>query len=257
MKREVIRRRVFDDKDGWAVEEHLVTEAADVAARQGTTRSYYYLEQLAVRHALDSKRAKRVSGFALIKKDLRTIQAWVGALREALVQMGASEKETLPSLMPTDPVLAPQIVVARAVFVAIVTTYGKLFVTAQGRSTSLDPKGWIGEQHKPSHDYLMHMRHSFTAHGGEGAESCQAVLAIDYEQSHRTRPRVFTELFQPTFVGLPELQGIEQLLSDLQARAEAALDKATAALYDEIHAEFTPEKLKFLRMGAAGTRLVR
>jgi hypothetical protein len=257
MTREAIRRRVFDDKDGWAVEERLVTDADESAAGEHTTHSYYYREQLAVRHQLDSKRAKRVAGFTLIHKDLRTIKAWVDVLREALLQMGASEKETQNSLMPTDPILAPKILVARAVFVAIVTTYGKLFVTAQGRSTTLDAKGWIGAQHKTWHDYLMHMRHSFTAHAGEGAESCRTVLAIDYSQSHRTNPRVFTELFQPTFVGLPELQGIELLLADLQAQAKSALDKATDALYDEVHAAFPPEKLKFLRMGAGGTRLVR
>lgn len=235
----VIRRRVFDDEDGWVVEERLAGESDDDATGRAT-RSYYYREQLAIRQELDSKIAKRVSGFTLIEKDIRTIKS-----------------ETLRSLVPADLGLAPKILVARAVFVAIVTTYGKLFVTAEGRSTSLDAKGWVSTEHKTWHEQLMHMRHSFTAHAGEGAESCETVLVIDCALSDRTGPRLFTELLQPTFPGLPELEGIEQLLSVLQARAKAALDKATAALYDEVRETFTPEKLKFLRMGALGTRLVR
>lgn len=253
--REVIQRRVFDDRDGWVVEEQQLRDAGE--ANGDAKRSYYYLEQLAVRQELDSKIAKRVAGFTLIKKDIRTMRSWVGALRDSLVEMGASEDETTTSLMPSDAALLAKITLARAVFVAIVTTYGKLYVTADGRSTSLSAKEWVDDRHRISHDYLIHLRHSFAAHAGRGAESCRVALAIDYAQSNRTRPRVFTELFQPTFVGLPELKGIDDLLSSLQARAKEALDRATEALYAEVHDTFTPEKLKFLRMGAPGTRLVR
>lgn len=255
MTRQVIRRRVFDDKNGWAVEEQQSCEAGD--AETDVKRSYYYREQLAVRHELDSKIAKRVAGFTLIAKDLRTMKAWVSALREGLLEMGSSETETTTSLMPSEESLTSKITLGRGLFVAIVTTYGKLFVTADGRSTSLSAKEWVDDQHKREHDYLMHLRHTFAAHAGSGSESCRVALAIDYAHTNRTGPRVFTELFQPTFVGLPELKGIEELLSALQVRAKAALDRATEALYAEVHETFTADKLKFLRMGAPGTKLVR
>jgi hypothetical protein len=247
----VDRRRIIDDVGGWAVEERLGEAETD------STRAYYFQDQLAIRHELDSKVAARVAGLTLVEKDIRNIVSWVDALRELLVALGASEEETTMYLMPKEASLAAKIVTARALYVAIATTYGKLFVSAEGRSTSLDAKAWVGKEHEAAHQHLIHTRHTFTAHSGKGTESCRAVVAIDHSQSDRTLPRIFTELHQPTFVGLPELKAIEELLVDLQSRVKVAAGKATTALYAEVRNTFTPGKLRFLRMGAPGTRLVR
>lgn len=113
--------------------------------------------------------------------------------------------------------------VARGLYIALVTTYGKMFTEAKGRGTSLNRNDWVPQQHLEIHDNLMHMRHTFTAHSGkDGPEECGTILAVDYSRKNRTPPRIFTELNQPVTIGLPELKIVEDLLNDLRVKVDAA-----------------------------------
>jgi hypothetical protein len=245
-----MRRRIVEDQAGWVVEETIAG---------APSRAYYFREQLAIRVPLDSKIARRLGGLTLIEKDLRTIKAWIGALGKLLLPLGAGVDVTTPGFMPTDdPDKLASINIARALYLAIVTTYGKLFTSADGRGTSLQQKDVVPDQYKEAHQYLMHTRHNFAAHSGaDGPEGCQIILAIDYSRRNRTPPRVFTELHQPTTVGLPELREIEALVEHLQARVSKDIQKSTAATYDEVRRIFDNERLFFLRKGAPGTFLKR
>jgi hypothetical protein len=219
------------------------------------SRAYYYKRRLAIRHELDSDQAKRLAGLKLIEKDLRTIKSWLPVLSELLSAIGVTDTSEA-TLLPRALKESTQVVTARALVIAIVTTYGKLFSAADGRRVKLEAQQ-VPAERLETHAYLLSLRNEFTAHAGRGHESSRAVLAIDYSPENRVEPHIFIELGQPAFLGLPGVRKVEELVDALHAHAETALAKAASSLYAQLRKEFTPEKLRFLRMGAPGTLLRR
>lgn len=242
-------RRIVQDKDGWVIEETL--------SKEGTpSRSYYFKNQLGLRLELDGPIAKRLAGLTLLEKDLRTILSWLDALLGLLCELGNEEQLSAPSFMPTGSDATPKITVARAIFVAIVTTYGKLFTTAEGRGTSLNRRDSIPTDHHEVHEYLMHMRNTFAAHSGlDSFESCGIVLAVDYSRRNRTAPRIFTELHQPTTISVPDLRKVRALIEVLHRDVNTKQNRATTAAYKNAAKRFDSKTLYMLRKGAPGTFL--
>ena len=223
------------------------------------SRAYYYKDQLAIRVELDSHVARRLAGLTLIEKDIRTVKTWIDALQREMRDITAQIDESEMTFLPKDPAASAWIVIVRALFVAIVATYGKLFTSAEGRSgTSLHKSGWVSERFSKLHDDLIHTRNTFAAHSGsDGPERCRVALAIDYTRRNRTPPRIFTELVQPTTVSPPQLKEIGELVEDLQNRVKAKLDKTTEAAYKEVKLTYDQRKLHMLRKGASGRFLKR
>lgn len=125
-----VQRKLSDNGDGWIVEERIFAKEVK------STRSYYFRNQLAVRHELKTVGARRLAGLTLIEKDLRTLTAWVEALNAmaaALMPSRLPEKAAV-LFMPDD----ERMLVARGLYVAVLATYGKLFTEAQGRGSKLD-----------------------------------------------------------------------------------------------------------------------
>jgi|SRR5690606_25228340 len=148
------KRRVVSGGRRWAVEETLSSNGK-------ATRAYYYRKQLALRLELEGHKVKRLAGFTLLKKDLLTIGAWLDALQKIVAELGADQEQTDFRLMPDAPADVEKVTVARGLFVAIVTTYGKLFTKAKGRGVTLAKKGWVPSHHAKTHDFLLHTRHTF------------------------------------------------------------------------------------------------
>ncbi|HEX4334530.1 MAG TPA: hypothetical protein VH062_01380 [Polyangiaceae bacterium] len=242
-----MQKRFIEDGGGWTVEEFIRPDGSG-------SRAYYYREQRAMRFERDTPASRKLAGFTLIEKDIRTIKNWVNALRGLLTIISGTAVQTVTTFMPQD----ERISVVRALHVAIVTTYGKMFTQADGRRTSLQRSGWISdERHLRMHDSLMHHRHTFAAHSGAGGpEGCKVVVAIDYSRKDRTAPRLFTELHQPATIGLPDLEQIERLVDALHQKVEEKVQKSIAFVHDEAMSMLSEQKLRALRKGATG-RLLR
>ncbi len=244
-----MQRRIVQEKDDWLIEETLSAEGTP-------SRAYYFRKQLALRLELDGPIAKRLAGLTLLEKDLRTILAWIDALLGQLVELGDEEQLSAPSMMSSEPEAIAKITVARALFVAIVTTYGKLFTSARGRGTSLNKRDSVPTEYEETHEYLMHVRNTFTAHSGlNSSESCEIVLAVDYSRRNRTAPRIFTELHQPTTISVPNLGKVRALVEALHRDVGSKQDSATIAAYKDAAKRFDLKKLHMLRKGAPGTFL--
>jgi hypothetical protein len=247
-----VQRRLVDDGDGWIVEERIFSKDVESAK---SARSYYFRDQLAVRHELKTVGARRLAGLALIEKDLRTLTAWVEALIAMTVAlMPARVPEKASALfMPND----ERTLIARGLYVAVLATYGKMFTEAEGRGTTLHRTDCgPAPEHLRLHEWLMHQRHTFVAHSGlESDEGCQIAIAIDHKL--RTPMKLFTELHQPVVIDPNALERIADLLKLLHTNVSAKLDKATAFAYSEAQKQLTDSTLKKAVKGARGWWLQR
>ena len=239
----------MDDGDGWVIEERLFSGAG-----ASSVRSYYFREQLAIRHELKTVGARRLSGLTLIEKDIRTLTAWIATLRALTTELTDHLPETKSAIfMPKD----DRTVIVRGLFVAVLATYGKMFTQAEGRGAMLDPAACGSDaEHVETHDWLMHQRHTFAAHSGvDSAEGCRIAAAIDFKG--RTPLRLFSELHQPATIAPESLDKISALLGALHASVNAKLVKATKFAYREAQEALPEATLKRLRKGARGWLLQR
>lgn len=243
-----MQKRYIDAGGEWTVEERI-----DAEGKPG--RSYYFRQQLAVRVEHKSKASRRLAGLTLIEKDIRTIKGWLRLLRDTLNSMGPAADQSTSIFMPRDERMA----VVRAIHVAIVTTYAKMFTQAEGRGASLERNGWIfGDTNLERHDWLMHHRHTFTAHSGsDGPEGCSIVVAIDHSQRNRTEPRIFTELHQPASLLHTSLDEVENLLNELHDKLQEKIQKAQDFVEREARGSLTETRLRIIRKGATGRYLRR
>jgi hypothetical protein len=241
------QRKLVDDGDGWIIEERILSDGPT------SVRSYYFRDQLAIRQELKTVGARRLAGLKLIEKDIRTLSAWVDALKALTIElMGASAKAS-PTFMPKD----QRMIVIRGLFVAVLATYGKMFTQAEGRRTTLQRTDCGSDPDRlKSHDWLMHQRHTFAAHSGlDSAEGCQIAVAIDFKG--RTPLKLFAELHQPAAISPESLDEVSALLSTLHTNVNAKIKKAIAFAYGEAHKEFPESTLKKLRKSARGPWLLR
>lgn len=245
-----MKRRLIDDGGGWTIEEKINPKTGE------PIRNYYFKDRLAVRvKRTKVKACKQAAGFYLIEKDVRTLKKWIALLHKELESFGAEpDEEFSGDFMPDE----ERFYVSRALFVAIVTTYAKIFTEARGRGVQLDRKGWIPEEHRETHDWFMHVRHTFVAHSGVGSdEMCEVVVAIDQSPKNRTPPRHFMEMRQPASVNRPLLDDLTALLDDLQERLLDRLDRTKEHLRSRLEADFDEAKLKKLRRGTTKRMLSR
>lgn len=236
-----MKRRLISDTPDWTIEEKINSTTGNAV------RHYYFKRHLAVRIALTSNAARRVSGLNLIEKDLRTIKIWSRMLRKELEHFGATpDSDEVIGFMPQ----GDEFYVSRALYVSILATYGKMFTQAKGRGISLK-RDWVPDSHIETHDTVMKERHTFAAHSGEGSnEMCGIVLAIDYSPKNRTEPRIFSELRQPTVMTLSMLASLDALVDALHERVIDRLERAVEHLYEEVTREFPEDRLRRIRRKA-------
>lgn len=234
-------KRITNAGGDWQIEELL----SDGKPR----RAYYFRKQLAIRLELSTTRARRLAGLTLVEKDIRTIKRWLAIVQSVMSEFPFVGTDAGVALAPSD----DNAFTVRALYVAIVTTYAKMFTTAEGRGLSLDRNGWVPQAYRGTHDFFIQQRNNFTAHSGrDGFEECKVVVAIDYSPRNRVAPKLFTELQQPASIGVSDLVPLSELLDHLHAEVAKKLQKAIDVTYREFIEELTKEKLRALRRGASG-----
>lgn len=125
-----------------------------------------------------TKISQQLSGYHLIEKDLR----------DTLLIHKEYLKITTPKIYDKDKIII------KALIRAIVITYGKCFVKADGRNIKLDKK-FIPKEYETVHEYLMRMRHQYIAHAGQGFENSRNVLILPPERKYTRGKIVQTGFF--------------------------------------------------------------
>lgn len=225
-----VRRRVTTYGNGWSIQE-------DATPGDGfPTRRYFFKGKEASRHELDSKVAQQLAGLTLIEKDIRNVHHWLEALRSALIEMGAKEGDGA-SIMPRSEAIQPAIYQARALYLAIITTYGKLFTTAKGRRSTLG-RSDVAQEHRATHDDIIHARNNFAAHSGKSALEVSRVAVAVAPGAAGPEVAMFTELQQATFPGLSDVDAMDKLLSQLAERVHERLTRCWEAAEREATERF-------------------
>ena len=107
----------------------------------------------------------RMSGLALIQKDLANALSWMRKARELAVRITGHTLVSDPSVYRTldDRDIANDI---KAFFIAALVFYGKAFTEAAGRRTQM-ARDWLDVDFREAHDKAMRLRHNVAAHSGE------------------------------------------------------------------------------------------
>lgn len=132
---------------------------------------------------------EQLKAFRSLDKDLRNILVWICKLQEINDKDGYEENK-YPDMAMGDAAIV------KALFVAILSMYGRCFTTANNRKFTFDRKH-VPEKYRETHDELMNARHNFAAHKGEFKyDDCKIVLVLNNDKRD-PGPIIFAEMVQP------------------------------------------------------------
>lgn len=135
--------------------------------------------------------AEQMKSFKSIDKDLRNILSWISQINEIFL-IENYDQNFYPSMHDSNAAIA------KGLFIAILSVYGRCFTQANGRKFTLDKKH-VPEKYKSLHDELMDARHNFAAHKGDfEGDNCQIVMTVS-GNAKRIRSLIFSETQQPYF----------------------------------------------------------
>lgn len=136
---------------------------------------------------------EQLKAFRSLDKDLRNILAWITKLRELNKEHDYRHNRN-PSMDMMDAA------VVKALFIAILSTYGRCFTIAKNRKFNFSQKH-VPVALRDTHAQLMQLRHTFAAHKGEFEyDDCKIALVITMDKKD-PRPLIFSELIQPHLYG--------------------------------------------------------
>lgn len=190
--------------------------------------NYYYKRKKAHRVVIDTPKAKALGGYTLIEKDIRSGIIWLNHIHDLL-------KDDPNYLNADSPVKATysreKFNIAKGLFVAALTFYGKCFATCEGRRIKLEKKN-LDENFHSSHDDAIELRHNFAAHSGDaGHEYVKVVAALDSKK--KSLPYVGRELFQPDTYIAKDINGFISLFEHAQIKCNEKIETLSEKLYEE------------------------
>jgi hypothetical protein len=215
----------------------IIPETADpdlVAKRfidQSTGKShtvYYYKRKLVPQVRLNGTLSEQVAGYALIEKDLQNALRWYKKLTE-LVEPFRSKRGEKYTVGTNRDVFD----VAKGLFVAALTFYGKCFTQCEGRRAQLN-RSMLASELRGTHDNYMLYRNSFAAHSGrEKLEHAAASLLLHPKKKKQLVPRLVVNRYQPDFIlstdGEP---GLSELIVNAISVANDRHDRVTRRLME-------------------------
>lgn len=135
--------------------------------------------------------AERLSGLALIQKDLANALRWIKRAEELISALMSSEDTKYYRV--EDRKVGDEV---KALFVASLVFYAKAFTEASGRRAQMS-RDWLDPQFRELHDSFMSYRHNMAAHSGdEKLElACSYILLIP--DKNQLNVRLATNRIQP------------------------------------------------------------
>lgn len=132
---------------------------------------------------LNSKQAKMIAAYGLIKKDLKfveqTLQHAIEISKKVLAKQSLTTLETEEEQFVIRNEISFESDMLKSLYISAIVTYGKCFVQAHGRKVKLEFKDIFSdsEESKNRHLDIMEQRHQYIAHAGNTKhEHSQAVL---------------------------------------------------------------------------------
>lgn len=168
---------------------------------------------------IDTKISHQVCGYTLIEKDIRDALSFLSEHHKIYKE----NSETKGILL-------------KALIRAVVITYGKCFVRAEGRRIKLEADV-IPEKYRDAHNELMEMRHQYVAHAGKSShEYCKSVFILPsakhfkpYKPAKVLHSGEFTELFQ-SITAVEFFDTYESLMKDVHQFVKSKLLTLKGAL---------------------------
>ncbi len=217
----LINKKDTDYGDGWVAKQTIHEDARRT--------EYYYEGRRIKRNVVTGRIAEQYAGYALIEKDLRTILRWLEKTDNFLSEVHPIGSVVIKNEEEWDSDIV------KALFVAIVSFYGRLFNSCEGRGGVKLGKEIIPKEFLSIHDELMGYRNKFVSHAGvSNAELVEIVCARPSENSIIGFPRIFIELRQlDTIYPRDDEKTIRKLVLELQKRVKEKMMK----FHDKIHQE--------------------
>lgn len=208
-------------KSDWSVREIVEPDSGKIH------RIYSYKGKVCKRIPLDSQLAKRLAGYVLIEKDLRSAGLWLSEIQnirgdDALLDQRGSRRS--PDRERYN--------IVKALFVAALTFYGKAFAQAEGRRVKLERRQLDAGFHK-THDDAISFRNNFAAHSGaKSLERARIAIALP-PKGKRTPPNLYREIDQPDWM----MEGEGKTFAELIAHAHLIPVRKMAELEQKIMEE--------------------
>lgn len=149
-----------------------------------------------------------ISSYQLIKGDLRlTIeQAKVAIEKKKIIDLDIENGIHSGALSENH-------IITLGLYNSCITRYAKCFTESKGRNVKLESKE-VSKITSPEvfelHEHLLHLRHNWTAHGGNTKKDSQAELII--YNKNESKPDSFTPLFLGTTEPLPAKNELESII---------------------------------------------
>ena len=173
---------------------------------------------------IQGKLIDKLSGYALIKKDLDSALNWIKLAQKMLPE----KNNNFANVKSSERDVFDQI---KALFVAALTFYGKCYTEAAGRHAQVS-RDWLDTEHKELHDFYMKYRHNFAAHSGdERLELAKTYVLVHPKKKEGLLPYLPTIRVQPDLVTSSD---DEKNLRDLIGHVRKILLEKNEKLTDKV-----------------------
>ncbi len=122
---------------------------------------------------LDTKLSRRYLGLSLIKQDLIDVHNWIEKMNELAPESLNNSNGEIVYLESNNTNMS----LLKALYFSSIISYGKCFVTSDGRKTRLEEKDHINPIYLDFHELIMEKRHGLVAHAGKFFDNGEVVIS--------------------------------------------------------------------------------
>ena len=206
----MIEKVITDTVDGWR------SEVLIDLKKKKFIFEYFLKNRKAKAIEVTGVIAKNYIGYLLIEKDCRNIEAWLKEIQK--LRVSSDEVSKLAS--------SHNNTLIKALFLASLTTYAKIFTTAKERGVKLE-KSWIDSDFKLLHEQILHMRNNYSAHSGDGNyEHVLLAMALKPKAVSGSSVHFFRHVTQAnSFFEIENEKSFTELVSHVQGKVKNKLEK--------------------------------
>jgi hypothetical protein len=203
-------------------------------------RTFFYNKEKCHKIKLESKFIKNYEGYLLISRDIESIMIWLNLLKEYIIKIYGDKVPDIPRIRVEGKEASYEL--TKALYIASITIYGKLFTKAQGRNAKLEDKIFIGcNEFLSFHKELMEQRHNFAAHSGKvKIENANVYLVLDPKKG-RNDPLIISDAVQPESLYVEDIELFQKLISFLKTKVDERVKK----IYHNLSSNIAEKGLDF------------
>lgn len=207
-------------QNNWSVKRFIPAKTDNIMS------TFFHGKKKAETKKLESPKSKVYAGYVLMKHEIKNINAWV-EIKHSIINKHDDLKELATVGYKWDLVSHEHI---QAIFIAIISTYGKLFSNAEGRRVKLE-RTQIPSEFLKIHDHLIKLRDKYTAHSGDSEiESCVPILVYCRKQD-KVIGMIDHDIIQPA--GMKFDDSFIKLINHIDAFLEQKIETIKRKIIDD------------------------